>query len=178
MVGALMPDPALAVDAKFTPLVGIPNVNDPSTATLPEYINALYMLTIAVGALIAVVKIAIAGVKWSMTDVVTSKSEARKDIEGALIGLGILLIPFIVLSFIYPGLVKLDVLSGANPVTNINRTTSPTSGSGATTETSGPLILKCAGRVFGPDETCQGWCLLELNGSYTTTPEPQCVLNN
>lgn len=94
----------------YTPLVGLPGITDLKTASIAEYINALYLLSISIGGLIGVVKISMAGVKYSMRDIVTEKEEAREDIKGVLLGLGILLIPFIVLNTIYAGLTNLDVL--------------------------------------------------------------------
>jgi hypothetical protein len=94
----------------YEPLVGIPGITDTQGLTLAGYINAIYLFTISVGALIGVVKISMAGVKYSMSDVITDKASAKKDIVGVLMGLAILLIPFIVLNTIYPGLTNLDVL--------------------------------------------------------------------
>ena len=102
-----------AANAEYVPLVGIPQLQDASSDNLAAYFNNIYLLTIALGALAAVVKIMIAGVKYSFTDIVPQKSEARHDIEGTLLGLGILLVPFIVLNTIYPQLTSLDILGGA-----------------------------------------------------------------
>lgn len=116
LVVLLCPDIVLGADNPntFTPLVGIPGLTDNANKrTLPEYINAVYMLTITIGALYGVVKIAFAGVKYSMSGVVTDKSEARKDILNVLGGLAVLLLPFVVLNTINPELIRLDVLRGA-----------------------------------------------------------------
>lgn len=84
----------------YTPLVGIPGVN-PNT-NFDGYINALYTFSITIAALLAVIKIIIAGVKWMMTDVVTTKGEAKKDIQGALIGLLIVLAAVLILTVVNP----------------------------------------------------------------------------
>ncbi|MEY2665398.1 MAG: hypothetical protein RLZZ480_503, partial [Candidatus Parcubacteria bacterium] len=74
----------LIADAQRT-LVELPDLkNDPS---FDKYINLLYKISISLAALLAVVKIMIAGAKYMLTDVVTSKSEAKSDIKGALLGL-------------------------------------------------------------------------------------------
>lgn len=73
------------------------------------YINTLYALSISIAALLAVIKIVIAGVKWMMSDVVTTKSEAKKDIYGALIGLVIVLSAVLVLTVINPKLVDVQL---------------------------------------------------------------------
>jgi hypothetical protein len=138
----LMPFVALGAPGTYTPLVGIPGF--PTTSgNLPQYINQLYKLTISIGGLIAVIKIIMAGVKYSMSGIVTDKEEAKHDIRGALLGLAILLIPFIVLNQIYPNLTNLNVLTnavktnlapGASSPTN---SSSPSSSSGGTTSSGG-----------------------------------------
>lgn len=107
---------------QYSPMILIPGMNPSGATSLPALINSIYVLAIAVGAIFAVIKIALAGVKYSMDDVITSKEEAKKDIKGVLMGLAILLIPFIVLNTINPDLINMNVLSsmsrmgqGVNP---------------------------------------------------------------
>lgn len=100
--------------AGYTPLTTIPGVTN-AGGGLVGYIQALFLLSISVGALLAVIKIAIGGFQYMMTDVVTSKENARRDIFGALIGLGILLASVLVLTTIYPDLVRLDIFTGRTP---------------------------------------------------------------
>lgn len=100
----------------FQPLVGIPRLTDIENASVPDYINALYILTISLAALLGVIKIAIAGVKYTMSDVVTNKASALQDIRGVLFGLALLLIPFIVLQTIYQPLTSLNILQNINPI--------------------------------------------------------------
>ncbi len=104
---------AYAEIAPYTPLVSIPGLTNQKMASLPDYLNKVYFLIITIGALYGVVKIAFAGVKYSLSDVITSKESAKGDIKGVLLGLAILLIPFIVLQTINPDLTRLDVLSNA-----------------------------------------------------------------
>lgn len=100
--------PALVYGADYAPLVGIPGV-DPN-ADFSGYINSLYILSISVAALLAVIKIIIAGVKWMLTDVVTSKGEAKKDIYGAVIGLLIVLAAVLILTVINPNLTNVKII--------------------------------------------------------------------
>jgi hypothetical protein len=86
------------------------------TGSFGELINALYILLVSVGAVLAFLKISIAGAKYAMSDVITSKEDAKSDIKGALIGLAILLVPFIVLSLIGGNqFVRVDVLNSTSP---------------------------------------------------------------
>lgn len=91
----------------FVPLVGIPGVD--ADAEFGTYINALYTLSISLAALLAVIKIVIAGVKWMLTDIVTSKENAKKDIQGALVGLLIIISAVVVLNFVNPKLTSTDI---------------------------------------------------------------------
>lgn len=95
---------------EYQPLAGIPGVTD-DQRSLATYISALFLLAISVGALLAVIKIAIAGIQYMMDDVVTKKQDAKDDIAGALLGLAILLATFVVLYTINPNLVQIDFLS-------------------------------------------------------------------
>jgi hypothetical protein len=97
----------------YQPLVGLPGTSEGGTldanSDFNTYINALYALSIGIAALLAVIKIIIAGVKWMLTDIVTSKEEAKKDIKGALLGLIIVLSAVLILTVINPQLVKVDL---------------------------------------------------------------------
>lgn len=101
--------PILTFAQGYEPLVGIPGVNPNASGGFDTYINTLYALSISIAALLAVIKIIIAGVKWMMTDIVTTKGEAKKDIQGALIGLLIVLAAVLILTVINPNLAKVDL---------------------------------------------------------------------
>jgi hypothetical protein len=79
-------------------------VNLENKDTFNEYINLLYVTSISVAALLAVVKIVIAGAKYMLSDVVTNKSDAKKDIKGALLGLLLIIGAVIILNTINPAL--------------------------------------------------------------------------
>ncbi len=93
---------------KFVPLVGLPN-SDGNPANFESFINTLYYLSIGIAALLAVIKIIIAGVKYMLSDIVTSKEEAKKDIKGALLGLLIVLGAVLILEVINPQLTNINV---------------------------------------------------------------------
>lgn len=97
------------VFAQYQPLVGIPGVSD--TQNFDEYLQAVYATAISLAALLAVIKIVIAGVKWMTTDIVTSKSDAKKDIQGAIFGLLVILGAVLILYIINPniGTVNLSI---------------------------------------------------------------------
>ncbi len=98
-------------DTGFVPLVGIPGIQG---GDFNQYVNALYGLAISIAALIAVVKIVLAGAKYMMDDIVTHKSEAKEDIKNALIGLLIIIGAWIILNTINSNLTNLSI--NADPV--------------------------------------------------------------
>jgi hypothetical protein len=100
----------------YVPLVGVPGLPTNANTTLPDFINKVYFFTISLGALFGVLKIAFAGVKYSMTDVLSSKQSAREDIKGVLLGLAILLLPALVLQTINPQLIELNFLQNVPPI--------------------------------------------------------------
>lgn len=105
--------------AQNTTLVGIPGVSDP-TVDLNTYINILYALAISLAALLAVIKIIIAGLKWMLSDVVTNKQEAKSDIWGATLGLLLIISSVLVLNTINPQLTKTSLFVAPVPASNNN----------------------------------------------------------
>lgn len=109
LVAILLPVITNADNPTYTPMVNIPFID--GDMTIEDYTNAIYLLSISVAAVLAVLKITIAGVKYIMSDVVTSKESAKKDIKGALFGLLIVLAAVVILQTINPQLTQLDILA-------------------------------------------------------------------
>lgn len=139
----------------YVPLISIPHISErPGTpieqgGRLVNFFNSAYMLLVSIGAMIAVVKISMAGVKYSLSDVITDKSDARNDIRGSLVGLLILTVPYIVLKEINPDLVRLDVLRSAIPIhltekNQIPNTVTLGAGANATPAVREELINSCS----------------------------------
>lgn len=106
---ALLLIPVGVFAAEFRALVGIPGIeNIAADGGLNQYINALYRLSISIAALLAVIKIVIAGAKYMLTDIVPAKEEAKKDIQGALIGLLIVIGAIIILNTINTDLANVN----------------------------------------------------------------------
>lgn len=122
----LVPMVTLAQLSNFVPLVGIPGITD-NGLTIGSYINALYALSISVAALLAVIKIIIAGMKWMLSDVVTNKSEAISDIKGAIFGLVVVISAVLILEVINPQLRETNIF--LEPVRDTVRATG-TNGAG------------------------------------------------
>ena len=97
---------------------------------LDGLLNNIFLLSISAAAIFAVIKIIIGGVKYMLTDVVTTKESAKKDIKGALLGLVIILAAVFILQTINPNLTKFQLQfssPAATPFTN------PFTGSGGGT---------------------------------------------
>lgn len=73
-----------------------------------NYLNSIFIMAISAAALLAVVKIIIAGVKYMLSDIVTSKADAKKEIRTALLGLVIIVATVTILTVINPNLTNLD----------------------------------------------------------------------
>lgn len=71
-------------------------------ASLSDLLNTLYVLSISIAAILAVVKIIVAGLKYSLSGSVTNKSEAINDIKGSLLGLIVIISAVLVLTVINP----------------------------------------------------------------------------
>jgi hypothetical protein len=103
----------------YVPIVGVPGLEQAGGLTAQQYVEALYKLSIAIGAMLAVIQIIFAGVQYMFTDVITSKSDAISRIWGALWGLVILLGAVLILQTVNPDLLNLNIFSNAPSIDNI-----------------------------------------------------------
>ncbi len=149
---------------EFVPLAGIPGITPTSTGGLANYLNQLYKFLIIIGAIAAAIKITIAGAKYAFGDVITNKEEAKDDIMGVLKGLGILLIPFVVLNTIYSGLTNLNILGNAPTITIKSKDAAGTTGtnSGLT----GTTATKICSKSNADISLCANECRA-LGGTFT-----------
>ena len=88
-------------DLTYSPLVqsGLGDDGDFDT-----FINNMYYAAIGIAALLAVIKIIVAGIKYMISDISPEKSNAKKDIYGSIIGLVVILAAVLVLNIINPAL--------------------------------------------------------------------------
>lgn len=96
---------------KFVSLSGIENLSEnPNTKSgIVGYINIIFTLLITVSTMLAVLFIAIAGVKYMATDLIGVKESAKGDIYSALIGLLLILSSVIILETINPCIVSFNI---------------------------------------------------------------------
>ena len=103
---------------EFVSITTIPFLNG-ETPTAEKFVRAAYRLSISVAAMLAVIKIIYGGVQWMLTDVVTSKESAKKDIKGAILGLIIVLCAVFILEILNPKLKTFSLFSNV-PALNIS----------------------------------------------------------
>lgn len=116
----IIPAAFVFAEVKYIPMVGLPRL-DPNAQTTEQYVQALFFLSIAAAAMLAFIKILFGGVKWMLSDVITDKASAKKDIQGAIFGLLIVLSAYVVLNTINPQLLELNILQSAPSLTGIDR---------------------------------------------------------
>jgi hypothetical protein len=100
---------------------------------LIAYINALFNLAVLIGGVLAVFIIASAGLQYMTTDAILQKSDAKKRIQNALIGLIMLLSIWIFFNQINPDILKLkgfDLPKADTTSTSTSQTQQSTGSSG------------------------------------------------
>lgn len=122
---------SVAHAAGFVPLTNIPGLTSGATASqegLANFLNNLYKYLIGLAAAIAVVEIIWGGIEYSTQDVPGSKQNGKDRIQGAILGLVLILSPVLVFSIINPsilnlsiGLPELDTKSNYKPASNIGQ---------------------------------------------------------
>jgi hypothetical protein len=154
--------PALALAAVsmpvYQPLVGIPGINTAGSTDFDLLINTLYGLSISVAALLAVIKIVIAGVKYMLTDIVTTKGAAKTDIQNALIGLSVVLGAVLILNVINPKLTEVVLVMDSENITTafyvpptITSTLSPTAYTWVSIATTASTSIQNSGLISTTD---------------------------
>lgn len=105
-------DQNIGAETQFVPLVGIPFMDMGADLNLDNYVNNLYRAAITIAALLAVIRIIFAGFQYMLSDIVTQKTDARKSIKNALLGLLIVIGAVLILETINPNLIRVPILGG------------------------------------------------------------------
>ena len=93
----------------YVRLVGLP-FEQANNQDINEFIKALYRLAIGVAATLAVLRLILAGAQYMFTDVVTTKADAKKNVQNSLVGLLVVLAAVLILNTINPQLTNLEAL--------------------------------------------------------------------
>lgn len=87
-----------------------PLFNADSSTTLVDLFNAFFFLAIAIGAILAVLRLGYAGIIYMTTDLWHSKQGAKEIISQAVLGILLLLAVYLILFQINPDILNLDIL--------------------------------------------------------------------
>ena len=103
---------SLAVAANtpdYVPLAEVPGLISSDVANssdLSTFFNNIYTFCIGISVVLAVIQIIRGGLSYMMTDVITEKTDSRKMITGAVVGLLLVLSPYLLLSVINPDIIS------------------------------------------------------------------------
>jgi hypothetical protein len=102
----------------FAPLAPAPSGSRLGTlygsSSLTDFVNKLFNAALALGAILAVLRIAFAGYMYMTTDAWGQKGEARTIIGDVVLGLLLLLSIWLILKQINPKLLNLDILQAGS----------------------------------------------------------------
>jgi hypothetical protein len=95
----------------FQPLTQLPAIRDAASAnSLPVFLNQLYKICIGVGTVLAFFMIVRAGLEIMVNKgSVSTNEKAKSHLQGAILGLILLLSPYVVFSLINPDILKLSL---------------------------------------------------------------------
>ncbi len=99
--------------ADYVPLAPLPLGNG-ATESLSSYIPAIFTFAIGIGAILAFIMITIGGIRYTTSDAIGNKSEGRKQIENALIGLLLVIGAYVILNTINPQMLNFNL--GIGPI--------------------------------------------------------------
>ncbi len=140
----------------YTPLVGVPGLEAGKGFSTEQYVNALYYLSITVAGLLAVVQIIYGGVEWTFSDAFTEKSSAKTRIQGALLGLLIILSAVLILNTINPNLTILNIFGNAPDSGSLSTGSGGTTFKDANVGDQFPTAGKGAAEINHFKDTCPG----------------------
>lgn len=175
----------LLVDAQgVVRMTGLPfeGSNNPS---VEGFMIALYRIAIGIAAALAVLRLILAGAKYMLTDIVTQKSDAKRDIRSAIVGLLIVLGAVLILETINPQLLDLDALDAIAPVTvrvnPIQVNSIPDAEIGdqineceTNEQEQSHFGSTCPGEVFSTYDAASGCANLNCDTEAPQTPELSC----
>ncbi len=84
------------------------------TGNMVEFFNAAFRMAIAIGVILAVLRIVYGGFVYMTTDLFTAKNSAKEILKNAVMGLFLLLAIWLILNQINPNLLNLDLLQSLN----------------------------------------------------------------
>ena len=90
-----------------------------SNTSLETFFSKLFYAALAIGAILAVLRLGYAGFIYMTTDVFPSHKRATEMIQQTVLGLLLLLSVWLILNQINPGILKLDILQNIKPAPTV-----------------------------------------------------------
>ena len=100
------------IDAQktYVPISPIPNLTEEgNNLNLENYLNNAFTFALGIATILAIIKIALGGIKYMMSKSPGGTEDAKGTIWSAIIGLLLILTTFIILKQINPDILKLDI---------------------------------------------------------------------
>lgn len=120
---------------QFQPIVSVPLPTGGAVGantSLVDYFNAAFTLAIAVSGILAVVMIAFEGLRYMASDVIGKKAEALAGLRGALLGLVLLLLSYVIFNVINPNILNFNLFNkDLNALGGVSTPATVTSGNAA-----------------------------------------------
>ena len=146
--------PTIVFGQEIVTMTTLPGMPNPGESGVDGYITTLYTVSISAAALLVVIKLIIAGVKYMFSEIVTDNSDAKKDIQAALLGILIILAAVTVLNTINPQLTNLDILGNAEDANGSVQNSPNSNQNNSVLNDNDGAILGSTGCDMSVDETC------------------------
>ncbi|QSH39182.1 hypothetical protein JXR01_02650 [Candidatus Kaiserbacteria bacterium] len=142
------------VDAAYTPLAnGLGNLD---TENLGNFFNNLFQIALTIGAVLAVLIIAVSGLQYMTTEAASGKGSSRERMQQAVLGLLMLLSVWLFFNEINPDILNLDFV-----LSPVNITVAKPSESGAPSEQNTTGATLVAPDVL-PEYTDETWTRMSI----------------
>jgi len=164
----------------YTPLEPLPGLENPGSVTLPNLLNAVFKILLSIGALVAVVMLALSGIEYMVSAVPGVKHKARERAQAAVIGILILAASYLILFTINPNLTKFCLFDanggtcatgGPRPTTSSPVTPTPTTKTDRTVHSFTPTDVQwtdIAKAVCGTSGPCPRYINSTITASNPT----------
>jgi hypothetical protein len=94
----------------YTPLEPLPGVDESGgSQSLSSILNFAFRTLFTIGGLLAVFFLILGGIAYMTSEIANKKDEAKKRIRGALLGLGLLIVSYLILNTINPELLQFNI---------------------------------------------------------------------
>lgn len=95
----------------YVPLEPLPGTTpgDAAYGSLSLYLNLVFKILISIGAMVAIITLVLGGITYMVSEIVDKKSEAKRRIQAAILGLLLLLTCWLILYEINPKLTQFSL---------------------------------------------------------------------